>query len=66
MIVRWTLKASSDRSSIYHYIEVDNETAAAKNDLRISDAAISLLDFPRKGRFGRIQGTREWVVDETP
>jgi plasmid stabilization system protein ParE len=49
-----------------HHIEVDNQTAAAKNVYRISDAAISLLDFPSKGRPGKIEGTREWVVGDSP
>ena len=66
MNLRWTTKARSDRSSIYHYIEVDNRTAAAKTDQRITNAAISLLDFPGKGRAGKIEGTREWVVGDTP
>ncbi len=49
MKLRWTTKARSDRSSIYHYIEVDNQAAAARNDKRISEAASSLLDFPGLG-----------------
>ena len=30
--------------------------------IRIKDAVRGLLDFPRKGKIGRVNGTRELIV----
>jgi len=62
----WSAYALSDRDAIFTYIEADNPAAAILIDERIVSAARRLLDFPANGRLGRIAGTRELVINDTP
>jgi len=52
----WSAYALSDRDAIFTYIEADNPAAAILIDERIVAAARRLLDFPARGRVGRIAG----------
>ena len=58
MQLRWTQQARTDRLNIIRYIASDNPHAAKNMSIRIKDAARGLLDFPYKGKIGRVNGTR--------
>jgi len=59
--LRW-----ADREAIFDYIEADNPTAAITVDGRIRTLAEGLAKFPEAGRPGRIESTRELVIQRTP
>ena len=62
----WSEHARADRREIYAYIEADSPRAAVTVDERIAAAAQRLVDFPQSGRPGRVEGTRELVINRTP
>ena len=66
MRVTWSQRARSDLVEIRSYIAEDDPGAAAVIASRIEGAANTLEDFPRRGRPGRLPGTRELVVPRTP
>lgn len=64
--VRWTASAAKDLQEIARYIREENPSAARSVAKALFDAANSLESFPLRGREGRIQGTRELVVQRSP
>ncbi len=66
MRLEWSRFAQADREAIFDYIEADNPQAAIRVDDRIRMQVKSLLRFPESGRAGRVDGTRELVIDRTP
>jgi addiction module toxin, RelE/StbE family len=64
--LEWSLFAVADREQIFDYIEADNPRAAIFLDDRIEARIETLLDYPLAGRSGRIEGTRELVIADTP
>ncbi len=67
MRVRWTTPALRDLEAIGDYIKQDSSPAAAARIVTaIFDQADNLAAFPHIGRAGRIPGTRELVVVDTP
>ncbi len=66
MRVRWTTPALRDLEAIGDYIERRNGGAAARIVTAILNQADNLTKFPHIGRPGRIAGTRELVVVDTP
>ncbi len=66
MRVRWTTPALRDLEAIGEYIERDNPAAAARVIAAIFHQTDDLAKFPHIGRPGRIPGTRELVVVDTP
>jgi toxin ParE1/3/4 len=66
MHLEWSVFARSDRKSIFDYIEADNPQAAITLDERIEECILNLVQFPLMGRTGRIEGTRELVINRTP
>jgi toxin ParE1/3/4 len=66
MEVEWSVLAVDDRNAIFDYIDADSPQAAAVVDDRIEEQLELLLQFPQMGRGGRIEGTRELVVQKTP
>jgi toxin ParE1/3/4 len=66
MRTRWTPKASKQLEAIYNYI-ADDSLPAAETLVEQIYAAIKVLEvYPECGRSGRIQGTRELVVTNSP
>jgi toxin ParE1/3/4 len=63
--VRWTPEAEAERLEIGEYIALDNPRAAARMDLLLETAVLKLADFPRIGRPGVIDGTRELIPHES-
>ena len=66
MHLRWTTPATQDLYNIVHRIQLDNPEAAAKVAETLYDGCSSLGNFPRRGRKGRIEGTRELVFAGLP
>lgn len=66
MRLEWSRFAFADRDAIFDYIEQDNPGAAVAIDNHIRERIESLRQFPESGRPGRIDGTRELVIDRTP
>jgi toxin ParE1/3/4 len=64
--LEWSVLALADRVAIFDYIEADSPRAAALIDDRIERAVDGLIKMPGMGRPGRIEGTRELVIDRTP
>jgi toxin ParE1/3/4 len=65
-IVRWSVLSVADRNAIFEYIEADSPQAAAAVDKRIRSAVAKLKMAPGIGRPGRVEGTRELIIDRTP
>ncbi|MBS1823373.1 MAG: type II toxin-antitoxin system RelE/ParE family toxin [Acidobacteria bacterium] len=66
MQLEWSLFALADREAIFDYIEAESPLAAVAVDDRIREQAEALKDFPEMGRPGRVEGTRELVIGNTP
>lgn len=66
MKIVWSLFAITDREAIFNYIEADSPRAAARIDDLIEAQVDALTAFPETGRPGRVAGTRELVVQQTP
>jgi len=66
MELEWTVFALDDRNAIFDYIEADSPQAAVVVDDRIEEQVERLLQFPEMGRAGRIEGTRELLIQNTP
>jgi toxin ParE1/3/4 len=64
--LEWSIFAQGDRDAIFDYIEQDSPRAAITVDARIRVQIDSLARFPKSGRSGRIEGTRELVIQRTP
>ncbi len=65
-MIRWSQEAEADLLDIQTYIAQDNEAAAIRIALDITDRAQTLDDHPLAGRKGRYPGTREWVLTGLP
>ena len=66
MRVRWLRTALANLDAEAEYIAEDNPAAAARVVQRILRAVDLLKNNPAMGRAGRVPGTRELVVGETP
>jgi len=64
--VVWTRPALRDLEAIGDFIARDNPIAAANIVTRVFDQLELLAQQPHIGRMGRIKGTREFVVTDTP
>ena len=62
----WTAPALRELEAIGDYIARDNPQASTRIVTRILDRVDMLADHPETGRIGRIAGTRELVVTDTP
>ena len=66
MRTRWTRPALADLEAIGDFVARDNPNAAAHVVKRIVEQVEKLRDHPHVGRSGRILGTRELVITQTP
>ena len=66
MKLEWTRLAIEDRNRIFDYIVNHNPQAAIDVDDRIIKQLKLLTEFPKLGRTGRIENTRELVINHTP
>lgn len=67
MRIDWTLRAVADLKSIAEWIEQDRDLEAANRVARaIYEAVQSLRTMPYRGRYGRLENTRELVIPRLP
>lgn len=66
MRLEWSVFSLDDRNAIFDYIEADSPQAAVTVDDRIEQQVEELIHFPEMGRPGRVEGTRELVIQHTP
>jgi len=66
MQLRWSPAAAEDLFRIIEYIRQENAPAAERIAKTIYESAGSLKSFPKKGRTGRVEGTRELPLSPLP
>lgn len=66
MEVIWFKRAIWDLKSVKDYIGQDNSLAAQQIVQRIKNKVFLLSEQPGIGRPGRVPGTKELLVDQTP
>lgn len=67
MNIQWSNEAIDDLQNLHAFIARDNPVAARKMALTIVEVVeTELPDNPRMGRPGRVNGTRELVITQTP
>jgi toxin ParE1/3/4 len=66
MMIKWLDDAIYDLQALRQYIAQDKPIAANRLAKQILKAVNLLSDFPSMGRPGRILGTRELIVSNTP
>lgn len=67
MRIRWTLPAADDLAGICDCTEDhDGPEAARRLAFRLTQGIESLMQFPLRGRPGRVEGTRELVFPGLP
>jgi toxin ParE1/3/4 len=66
MKIRWLNLAVDDLEQIADYIAQDNPSAANRMVGRLWASVKMLASHPETGRPGRVNGTRELVVSQTP
>jgi toxin ParE1/3/4 len=66
MPIKWTRKALKNLKQAYEFIAIDNPDAAVEVVIKIRAATEKLEAFPNLGKTGRVEGTRELVIANTP
>jgi len=66
MRLRWTEEAASDLGRIADYLFEHAPGRAASLVREIYNAPSALLTFPHRGRLGKKEGTREFVLSPLP
>ena len=66
MTIVWSPRAIEHLAHLRAYIARDNPRAANRIGRALLDAVERLADVPSLGRPGRVAGTRELVVPDTP
>ena len=61
MKILWTPEAELDRLAIFQHIASDNIDAAIAIDQLLAKAVTRLKDFPKSGKPGLVDGTRELI-----
>ncbi|MBD4872550.1 type II toxin-antitoxin system RelE/ParE family toxin [Xanthomonas citri pv. citri] len=62
----WTVPAATQLAHAQDHYHALNPTAAAAMARQVLEATRTLAEQPGRGRVGRVPGTREWVVKQTP
>jgi toxin ParE1/3/4 len=66
MKIIWTQLALFDLEEAREYIMATSPSDAIQTINRIEKSLEALESFPQMGRLGRVPGTRELVIPETP
>jgi len=66
MRIRWTEEAAADLEHITDYLFENAPGRAAELVREIYNAPSALLTFPYRGRPGKKEGTREFVLPRLP
>ena len=64
--VRWLKRALANLEAEAEYISRDSPAAAQRMVATIEQSLSYLAQYPSLGRPGRVEGTRELVVPDTP
>jgi len=65
--IEWTEQATRQLDHVHDYIALSNsEEVAARIVMQIVTSVQQLTAFPMSGRSGRVRGTRELVISNTP
>jgi toxin ParE1/3/4 len=66
-MIEWTEQAAQQLDQAHDYIALSNsEEVAAQITMRIATSVQQLAAFPMSGRAGRVSGTRELVISNSP
>jgi toxin ParE1/3/4 len=66
-VIKWTEQATQQLDQANDYIALANSKAvAARITMQIVTAVQQLAAFPMSGKVGRVLGTRELVISNTP
>ena len=66
-MIKWTEQATQQLDQAHDYITLSNNQAvAARITMQIVTAVQQLAAFPMSGRAGRVPGTRQLVISNTP
>ena len=66
-MIKWTEQATQQLDQAHDYITLsNNKTVAARVVMQIVTAVQQLAAFPMSGKSGRVHGTRELVISNTP
>ena len=66
-MIEWTEQAIRQLDQAHDYITLSNsEEVAARITMQIVTSVQQLATFPMSGRSGRVPGTRELVISNTP
>jgi toxin ParE1/3/4 len=66
MTIKWARDAARQLAAAHAYVEADNPSAADRLVLRVVESVARLASYPLAGREGRVKGTRELVIVDTP
>ena len=66
MTIRWARSAVRQLEAAHAFIAADNPKAADQVLSQIIESVGQLSGHPRMGRVGRVKGTRELVILNTP
>ena len=66
-MIEWTEQAARQLDQAHDYIALSNsEEVADRITMQIVTSVQQLATFPMSGRSGRVPGTRELVISNTP
>ena len=66
-MIKWTEQATQQLDQAHDYITLsNNKEVAARITMQIVNGVQQLAAFPMSGRAGRVPGTRELVISNTP
>jgi toxin ParE1/3/4 len=66
MAIVWTTSSRRDVNGIWDFIEARNPDSAELVNSEILRAVEGLLQFPKRGKPGRVKETRELVISGLP
>jgi toxin ParE1/3/4 len=66
MPIKWLRKALKNLAQVHTYIAYDDPEAAVKVIQKIRTGVDHLSQFPTIGKAGRVEGTRELLIANTP
>jgi len=66
MRIRWTPAAAADLQRISNYLKDENPRFRLPTMRRLYDAIRALKQWPRRGRIGIEEGTRELILPPLP